>query len=308
MIALYLAPMDDVTDVVFRQIVAECARPDVFYTEFVNVDGLQSPGRSKLLPKLRLEKAEKPIIAQIWGKIPANFEKTAAELVEMGYDGVDINMGCPDKTIVKNGCCSALINNRELAVQIIAATKKGVAGRVPVSVKTRTGFNEVDFSWHELLLQQGLDMLVVHGRTRKQMSLVPNNWQDIQTVRELRDSIAPKTRIIGNGDVQSRAQAEELAKVHGLDGIMIGRAVFGDPFVFANNSPWQAYTQQQKIALYRKHVELFAATWKNGERKVATLNKFCKVYIQGFDGASDARVQLMAAKTTDELLEVLDSL
>jgi tRNA-dihydrouridine synthase len=163
---LVLAPMDDVTDTVFRQIVAGCAPPDLYFTEFVNVDGLQSPGRPKLMKKLRFSAAEQPLIAQIWGKEPENFRKTAAELVDMGFAGVDLNMGCPEKTVVKNGCCSALINNPELAAEIIQATKEGVAGRVPVSVKTRIGFNTIDLTWIEFLLGQGLDMLTIHGRTR----------------------------------------------------------------------------------------------------------------------------------------------
>src|SRR6266705_1083492 len=168
-----LAPMDDVTDSVFRQIVAACSPPDLFFTEFVNVDGLQSAGRERLLKRIQFTPSEQPLVAQIWGKKPENYRKTAKELVELGFAGIDINMGCPDKTVVTNGCCSALINNRELALEIIRATQEGADGKVPVSVKTRLGFNEVDLSWHELLLQQNLSMLSVHGRTRKHMSAVP---------------------------------------------------------------------------------------------------------------------------------------
>ena len=141
-----LAPMDDVTDTVLRQIIVDCATFDIFFTEFVNVDGLQSRGRPRLMHKLAFTAKEQPLIAQIWGKTPENYEKTAAELVEMGFAGIDINMGCPDKSITKNGCCSALINNRDLAVEIIAAVKRGANGKVPVSVKTRTGWNDVDYS------------------------------------------------------------------------------------------------------------------------------------------------------------------
>ena len=217
-----LAPMDDVTDTVFRQVVAGCAAPDLYFTEFVNVDGLQSPGRDKLLKRLEFTATEKPLIAQIWGKLPENFRKTADELVAMGFAGIDINMGCPEKTVVKNGCCSALINNRELAAEIIKATQEGTAGRVPVSVKTRLGFSEIDLSWIEFLLGQNLDMLTIHGRTRKEMSAVPANWDMIGQVRELRDQLAANTLIVGNGDVENRQQASELAEKYGLDGIMIG--------------------------------------------------------------------------------------
>ena len=139
-----LAPMDDVTDTVFRQIVADCAPPDLFVTEFVNVDGLQSPGREMLMHKLRISDKERPIIAQIWGKIPENFYKTAKDLVEMGFDGIDINFGCPEKSVIKNGCCIAMINNRELTGEIIQAVREGVNGSLPLSVKTRLGLSEID--------------------------------------------------------------------------------------------------------------------------------------------------------------------
>lgn len=300
-----LAPMDDVTDTVFRQIIADCARPGLFFTEFVNVDGLQSPGRPRLLKKIKFTDKEQPIIAQIWGKDPENYYKTAQELAEMGFSGIDINMGCPIKTVINNGSCSALINNRDLAVEIIKATQAGAAGRVPVSVKTRLGFGQVDLSWHELLLKQNLSMLTIHGRTTKQLSKPPADWDHIGKIRELRDKIAPQTLIIGNGDVTSRQQAIELAEKYQLDGIMIGRGVFHDPFVFATESPWASFTKEQRVALFTKHVKLFAETWKAQDRPVVTLNKFCKIYIQGFDGAKELREKLMEAKSTDELLALL---
>lgn len=302
-----LAPMDDVTDTVFRQIIADCAAPNLFFTEFVNVDGLQSPGRPNLLKKLQFTSKEQPLIAQVWGKNPENFRKTASELVEMGFAGIDLNMGCPIKAVVNNGCCSALINNRELAADLVKATQEGAAGRVPVSVKTRLGFNEVDLGWIRFLLGLNLDMLTIHGRTRKEMSEPPANWDMIGEVRKLRDEIAPNTLIVGNGDVETRAQGLELAKTYDLDGIMIGRGVFHDPFVFAKQSPWANYTKEQKVELFAKHVKLFAETWKNQERNIVTLNKFCKVYINGFDGAKELREELMRAKTADKLLDKLQS-
>lgn len=301
-----LAPMDDVTDTVFRRIVGECAAPDVYFTEFVNVDGLQSPGRPRLIKRIQFTPDEQPLVAQIWGKHPDNFRKTAGELVEMGFAGIDLNMGCPDKTVVKNGCCSALINNSGLALEIIKATQEGVAGRVPVSVKTRLGFNGIDLDWIELLLQQNLSMLTVHMRTRKDMSDVPARWEYATQIRELRDRIAPHTLLVGNGDVESRAQGLELAKTYQLDGIMIGRGIFHDPFAFAEHSPWGTYTKQQRLELYAKQVKLFAATWTDEDRRIATLNKFCKIYVNNFDGAKELREKLMNAKTAAELLSLLD--
>ena len=226
----------------------------------------------------------------------------------MGFDGVDLNFGCPDKNVVRNNTCSALIlpGNRKVAEDIIKASREGLGGSLPLSIKTRLGFHEFDASWLEFLLAQKLNMLTVHGRTKAQMSKVPANWELIGKARELRDALSPATLIIGNGDVMTRQQGEKLAETYQLDGIMIGRGVFHDPFVFAKDSPWKGYTKQQRIALYRKHVELFAKTWKNGERKVYTLNKFCKIYINGFNGAKELREKLMAARNTDELLSLLD--
>ncbi len=300
-----LAPMYDVTDTVFRRIIADCAAPDIFFTEFVNVDGLQSPGRPKLIQRLQFTDREHPIVAQIWGKIPENYYKTTKELVDMGFAGVDINMGCPEKSVIKNGCCSALVDNRALAGEIITQTKKAADGKIAVSVKTRLGLNEVDLSWPEFLLKQGIDMLTIHGRTAKQMSKVPADWQLIEEVRKLRDKISPNTLIAGNGDVMTRAQGNELAHKHGLDGIMIGRGVFEDPYVFADQSPWAGYTKQQKITLYAKHVQLFVDTWGDSAKPVYTLNKFCKIYIQGFDGAKELRERLMSAKSTNSLTSLL---
>lgn len=299
--------MDDVTDTVFRQMVAGTAPPDLFFTEFVNVDALQSKGRAAALKRLRFTQQEKPLIAQIWGKDPEHFYKTAQELVGMGFDGVDLNFGCPDKSVVRNNTCSAFIlpQNRAGALEIIQAVREGLNNSLPLSVKTRLGFNEVDLSWHELLLKQKLNMLSIHGRTKKQMSNVPADWGLIGEVRKLRDQLFPATLIVGNGDVLNRQQGEALATQYGLDGIMIGRGIFHDPFVFAANSPWDRYTRSQRLELYSRHVELFAGTWQPGERKVHTLNKFCKIYIQDFPGAKELRERLMAADSPQELQSLL---
>ncbi len=311
-----LAPMDDVTDTVFRQIVHQCAPADLYFTEFVNVDGLQSPGRSKLLKKLRFIPEEGPLVAQIWGLDPENFYKTAQQIADgtfaqelglpegVNYVGIDINMGCPAKSEVKNGTCSALINDRPLAHDIIEATKKG-AGGLPVSVKTRLGWNDVDLSWHEFLLEHELYMLTIHGRTRKEMSKVPAHWDVIGEVAKLKDQLGSQTKVIGNGDVLSRHQGMELARQYGLNGIMIGRGVFQDPFVFSDNSPWEGLSKAQRLELFMRHVELFAKTWQNNERPVHTLNKFCKIYINGFDGAKEMREEYMACTNIDDLYSLL---
>jgi tRNA-dihydrouridine synthase len=259
------------------------------------------------------------LVAQIWGLQPENYYKTAQQIADgsfarelglpegVNFAGVDINMGCPEKTVVKNGACSGLIHNRELAVEIIQAVQEAAEG-LPVSVKTRLGFNEIDASWPALLLEQKLNMLTIHARTRKEMSKVPAHWDEFSRIVQLRDQIAPDTLIVGNGDIQSRAHGLELAKMHRLDGIMIGRGVFHDPFAFSTESPWSQLGRQERIDLYVRHVELFAQTWKNDERPVHTLNKFCKIYINGFDGAKDLREQLMQAESPEHLLSQLKTL
>lgn len=344
-----LAPMDDVTDTVFRQVVADIAPPDLFFTEFVNVDGLMSSGRPNLLKKLRFVSGEGRVVAQLWGLNPDNFRAVAEQIADgtlakelglptgVNFFAVDLNMGCPAKSEVKNGACAALIKreNWPLAEQIIRATQMGLDGRMPLSVKTRVGFTDVDMDWFRFLLRFDLDMLTVHGRTRKQMSKVPADWDLIGQVRAIKDELGASTLVVGNGDVLSRQQGEKLAKEHGLDGIMIGRGVFQNPFVFAKTSTetapcppqtdhqthppdhlrvkplkWEECGVVTKINLYRQHVELFAATWQNGqngERPIHTLNKFCKMYIQGFDGAKELREKLMDASSAQELLSTLDS-
>jgi tRNA-dihydrouridine synthase len=313
-----LAPMDDVTDTVFRRVVRSCAAPDLFFTEFVNADGLQSPGRIKLLKKLRFTAKEQPLIVQIWGKNPDNFFKTAQQIADgtfahelglpgdVNFAGVDLNMGCPQKSEVRNGTCAALMNNRSLAAQLIQATQEGLAGRLPVSVKTRLGFDKKDLSWPEFLLSQNINMLTIHGRTKIQMSKVPADWEAIGHIRELRDRIAPSTLIIGNGDVKNKQHGLQLAKAYKLDGIMVGRGILHDPFAFASKSSWGLYTKKQKLELYQKHVKLFNETWKREERPVYTLNKFCKIYVNGFDEAKELREQMMKMKTIEALLDSIE--
>lgn len=305
-----LAPMDDVTDTVFRQIIAGLAPPDLFFTEFTNVDGLMSPGRARLLKKLQHTERDQPLVAHLWGKNPDNFYRIARQIAggELGnFVGIDLNMGCPVKHVVKSGVCSALMNDRPLAKEIIQATKNGAEAKIPVSVKTRLGFNEIDFSWHEFLLHEKLNMLTIHARTRKQMSKVPAQWEPLGKIRELRDRLAPETLIVGNGDVANRQHGLELAKKYRLDGIMIGRGVFHDPFAFSPKSPWASFTPEQKINLFRRHIVLFQKIWQDSARPIHTLNKFCKVYINGFDGAGELRAQLMSAASADDLLARLET-
>ena len=298
-----LAPMDDVTDTVFRRIVKQCAAPDLFFTEFANADGVQSAGRKAVSKKLVFHEEEQPLIAQIWGAKPDNFESTARELMEQGFAGVDINMGCPVKNVIKQGLCSGLIENRDLAHEIITATQEG-AGKDNVSIKTRIGTKEYDESWIRFLLEHKPTMLAVHWRTVKEMSKVAAHWELSAEVVKLRDAISPETLIVGNGDVLSRQQGEELAKQYNIDGIMVGRGIFHDPYLFAKVSPWENMSDKQRKDLFLDHLNLFEEQWGNNKNS-ALLKKFAKIYISGFDGAKELRDRLMHTNSLSELRQEL---
>lgn len=307
--------MDDVTDTVFRRIVADCAAPDLTMTEFVNVDGLKSAGRSRLIRKLGTEKDTTPVIAQIWGKTPSKFEEIAKEISDgdiPGFVGIDINFGCPAKSEVKAGCCSALqqLELRPQADAMILATLEGAAAgknNLPVSFKTRLGFAEIDYTWHEFLLQFKPSMLTVHVRTTRQMSKVPAQWEAIAPIIELRNKISPDTKIVMNGDIMDHQQGIEIADKYGVDGIMIGRGIFQDPFCFAKTSPWPSMNRAERIALFKKHVLLHDEVFPDGQRPFSPLKKFAKVYISGFDGASDLRNQIMHTESVPEAMAIVDA-
>lgn len=301
-----LAPMDDVTDTVFRQIVAGHAPADLMMTEFANADGYCSEGKQAIMQRLALKPKEGPVVAQIWGIDPGNYFKMTKDLVGMGFVGVDINMGCPIKDMIKKGACSAMIQNPTLANEVIAATREGAGGKIPVSVKTRIGFDKIDTqSWIGNLLEQKLDAIIVHGRTRKEMSKVPAHWDEVAKAVELRDEIAADTVMVGNGDVLSREQGKELSKQTGVDGIMIGRGIFHNLFVFEEHP--KAHQPHELFKILLEHIKLYEKQWGSG-RSYEPLKKFYKIYINGFDGASKIRADIMTTKNTSEGREFVEDL
>jgi tRNA-dihydrouridine synthase len=296
---LVLAPMDDVTDVVFRQIAVQAAAPDVLFTEFVSVDGLQSAGRERTLERLRVEPGlDRPLVAQIWGSDPDKYYASAKDIVQLGgYSGIDINMGCPERGIVARGCCGGLIGQNQRAAEIIAATKAG-AGTLPVSVKTRIGLGSIiTEDWASFLLQQNLAALTIHARTVREMSRVPARWEEIAKVVRLRDKLASETVIIGNGDAKNYAHAMELASSSGVDGVMIGRGIFHDLFAF-DPSPTE-HTPEQMLQILLQHLVLYEQ-WGSG-KPFQVLKKFFKIYVAGWPGAADLRAQLMDATSPEEV-------
>ncbi|HSE29754.1 MAG TPA: tRNA-dihydrouridine synthase [Candidatus Saccharimonadales bacterium] len=297
-----LAPMDAVTDTVFRHVVAKAAPPDVYFTEFTNTAAFYSEfGRKSTETRLLFTSDEQPMVAQIWGTNPEHYAFMAKNLAKMGFAGIDINMGCPAKDVVKTGACSALIENPELAAKLIAAAKEG---GLPVSVKTRIGFKtRKTEEWISFLLNQDLAALTVHGRIQKDMSIPPADWDEIAKAVKMRDKIAPQTLIIGNGDVLSKQHGIELAKKTGVDGIMIGRGVFTNPYCF-EELPTE-HSRQELLELLKFHLDLYEKTWQGRKMPFAPLKRFFKIYVRDFDGAVDLRVSLMETKNIDEVRQIL---
>ena len=295
---MVLAPMANVTDWAFRQIVIETGKPDVFFTEFISCDGICAIGEEKFRGELFFEDNERPIVVQFFGSTPDNFYKCAQLAQELGFDGVDINMGCPDKSVEKQGGGAALIQNPKLAKKIISETIRG-SGKLPVSLKTRLGYNKVDYDWFRHLFDTDITALTVHGRTRKEMSKVPARWDEIGKIGEV--ARAHKKLVIGNGDVIDLNDAEMKAKTYGLDGIMIGRGIFDNSWFFSSKNKG---TPEERIKLLLKHVDNFEKLW-GLDKNFDVLKRFFKIYINGWPGAKDLRTKLMTAKNKENVLEII---
>ncbi len=323
-----LAPMEGVTDAVFRQVVVKAGRPDLFFTEFTNVSSYASErGRDNALERLEVVATDEPIIAQIWGKNPEHFAETAGVLEGLGFAGLDINMGCPDRHVNAAGGGAAMIKTPELAVECIRRAKQ--ATKLPVSVKTRLGYTYIEEfrEWLPVVLREEPAALTVHLRTRKEMSKVPAHYELIPEIAKLRDEIAPATKFVINGDIKDLRQAKELAaKYPEVDGFMIGRGVFENPYCFTEYGP----TREDLMGLLNYHLELFDAKdaeycAKQAERmredpdfalrmdgKVRSLafeplKRFFKIYLRDFPGASDLRAELMETHDTAKVREILEA-
>ncbi len=319
---LALAPMADVTDAAFRNIVAMVSKKKnsrkkfqepVIFTEFVSVDGLCSRGRQRLLLDLKYGEKERPIVAQLFGATPKNFFDAAKLCCELGFDGIDINMGCPEKNILKQGACGALIKNPALAKEIIYETKRG-AEKIPVSVKTRIGFskNEIE-TWLPHLLETQPVAITIHGRTVKEMSKVPAQWDIISRAVEIRNECfrmnnayitsEEKTLILGNGDVKNLEDAYQKAKKYKVDGVMIGRAIFGNPWFFENHIP----SVEEKLLCLLLHAKLFENIFQ-GAKNFSIMKKHFKAYAEGFSGAKELRARLMETKNAQEVENIIKNI
>ncbi|MFW0761070.1 tRNA dihydrouridine synthase [Staphylococcus cohnii] len=299
-----LAPMEDVTDVVFRHVVSEAGRPDVFFTEFTNTESFCHPeGLHSVRGRLTFTEDEQPIVAHIWGDKPEHFREMSIGMAEMGFKGIDLNMGCPVANVATKGKGSGLILRPETAAEIIQASK---AGGLPVSVKTRLGYSEID-EWREWLkhvFKQDIANLSIHLRTRREMSKVDAHWELIGEIKQLRDEIAPDTLLTINGDIPDRKTGLELAEKYGIDGIMIGRGIFHNPYAFEKEP--REHTSAELLDLLRLHLDLFDKYSQEETRLFKPLRRFFKIYVRGIRGASELRHQLMSTNTTDEARELLD--
>ena len=301
------APMDGVTDTVFRQMVAHVHKPDVMMTEFVCVEGFQSKGRDRLLSTFHFSPKERPIIAQVWGVTPKYFYDVAKEIVAMGFDGIDINMGCPIQTVMKTGGGAALIDTPELAKEIIQATRKGIqesGSSIPLSVKTRIGNRKnVADMWVRFLLGLELDALTIHGRTAKEGFQGVCHWEEIQKIVELRNELNAVTIIIGNGDIFSYKQAKEFSIRYGVDGVMIGRGMLQNINCF--DSSGKTLSQDELKTLLIRHLKLFSKTYGSQAHSYVLMKKYFRMYIRDFDGSAALRAQLMETQTPAEAVSIL---
>jgi len=315
--------MEDVTDVAFREMFARYsvqesrsksqdpkANPFVMYTEFVNVDGLTHPeGYKKLSLDLKFTEIQRPMVAQIWGTNPEKFYQAAKIIVDLGFDGIDINMGCPQDKEIGIGACAALIRNPQLASEIIEATIKG-AGTLPVSVKTRVGYTNTSEmgNWVTHLLQHDIKALAIHARTKQEKSKVPAQWEKVAEAVKIRDKVQggrgkeDRTLIIGNGDVKSLEEGLKRVKETGCDGVMIARGAFGNPWIFRNDGYQPSV--KERLAVMLEHARLFDEILGK-HKSFVIMRKHFKAYANGFDGAAELRAKLMETKNLSETEEVV---
>lgn len=299
-----LAPMEDVTDVVFRHVVSEAARPDVFFTEFTNSESYCHPdGQKSVRGRLTFTEDEQPMVAHIWGDRPENFREMSIGMAELGFKGIDLNMGCPVPNVAGNGKGSGLICRPNVAAELIAAAK---AGGLPVSVKTRLGYSEIDEwrDWLTHILKQDIANLSIHLRTREEMSKVDAHWELIPEIKKLRDEVAPDTLLTINGDIPDRQVGLELAEKYGIDGVMIGRGIFKNPFAFEKEA--KEHSSKELLDLLRLHLDLHDQYAGLELRPYTGLHRFFKIYVRSFKGAGELRNQLMNTKSTDEARALLD--
>ncbi|MEN9912951.1 MAG: hypothetical protein RLY66_359 [Candidatus Parcubacteria bacterium] len=316
-----LAPMANVTDFAFRSMIAKYGKPDVMWNEFVSANGLSSAGRARLIHDLKFSAKERPIVAQLFTGDPVAMKKAAQLCAELGFDGVDLNMGCPDRAIEKQGSGAGHIKDQKQAIEVLNAARAGAQRKgksLPISVKTRIGYNKLEMDWLRTILMQKPPALTIHLRTRKEMSDVPAHWELMPDIVKLRNEVSPETLIIGNGDVQTVAEAAEKCAQSGCDGVMIGRGIFGTPWLFQDKEAIRksgaqaklsaAKTPEERLKIMLEHTKLFEKTYC-GTKKLknfAVMKKHFKAYVSGWDGAKELRAKLMETNGYKEVKVIVD--
>ncbi len=315
---MVLAPMADVTDPAFRKLIAKYGKPDVMWTEFVSADGLFLGGQEMLVKDLAYSEEERPIVAQLFTSSPERMEKAAQLAVELGFDGFDINMGCPDRSIEKQGAGAAHIKDPENAIAVIEAAKRGVGGSIPVSVKTRIGYNKNELEeWLPHILSAKPALVTIHARTRKELSKVPADWSRVKEAVQIRDRICGvseknnaseegqcATLIFGNGDVENREEGLKRVQETGCDGAMIGRGIFGNPWLFGETKK-EDLSVRDILGVMVEHTKLFEDMLPH--KNFAIMKKHYKAYVNGFDGAKELRVRLMEAEDAREVEKLTEA-
>ena len=311
-----LAPMADVTDCAFRLMINKYGKPDVTWTEFVSADGLMRAtpeGKMKLMRDLIYDTSERPLVAQLFSSHPEYMREACKLVQELGFDGIDINMGCPDKSIEKQGCGSAMIKTPKIAQEIIKAAQEG-APNLPITVKTRIGYNKNELeTWLPALLEAEPAVITIHARTRKEMSKVPARWEHVKRAVEIRDEYfkdkeGDKTLILGNGDALSIEDSYQKGISTGADGVMLGRAIFGNPWLFRNLQTREVYvpSMEEKLKVMVEHTQEFED--RLGDIKnFAIMKKHYKAYVHGFDGSKELRLELMEnAYTAEDVKNIVE--
>lgn len=299
-----LAPMDGYTDSAYRQVTKIVEPRTIVFCEFVSADGLsRAPKKMARLVQFN-PKIERPYVVQMFGKNPEAFVEAAKFLEDFGVDAIDINYGCPAKKVVGSGHGSDLIRNQCLAAEIVHATQKAVS--IPVSIKTRLGWTDdstlIPFVGN--LISAGAKMITIHGRTVKQAYMGEAAWQPIYDLKKA----YPDTPILGNGDITSGEVAKE--KIKNLDGVMIGRGSFGNPWIFKevacalNNEKYVPPTAKEKGGIIRKHAEILIET-KGQERAMLEFRKHLLTFTKGFPGARELRGKMTSIESLDDVNTVI---
>lgn len=296
------APMANVTDAAFRRLIATYGKPDLMYTEFVSANGLLSPGQAVLLKDLLYSEEERPILAQLFTADPDVLFEASKLIAKLGFDGLDINMGCPDKNVMKQGAGASLIKRPEVARELIKAAKAG-APNLPICVKTRIGDTKNTLqTWLPELLAEQPAMVTVHARTRKEMSKVPARWETITEAVQIAQGSG--VLISGNGDIKDLEDAKQKAEMTGCDGIMIGRAMFGNPWLFNSEKDISQISVPERLNVMIDHTKLFLELLGD-IKSFHIMRKHYKAYANGFDGAKELRVDLMETEGIEEVETVV---